>query len=68
MDWICDRVSYLEHNSHAGKRCSAVPKGCYWPQRMGPDLNPCDTALEEYSNMDLIDYIDAMIALEKEPK
>ncbi len=64
MDWICNRVSYLEHADKAGTRCSQVPKGCYWPQSTDEALNPCDTAIEEYTCMDLQEYIDAMIELE----
>ena len=67
IDWLCDRVSYLEHADTNGVRCSQVPKGCYWPQSMEPSLNPCDTAIEEYDNMGLLDYIDAQIALEGKP-
>ena len=65
MDWLCERVSYLEHANAAGVICSRVPRGCYWPQSTDPALNPCGTAIEDYAGMELQDYIDAMIALEK---
>jgi len=65
LDWLRARVSYMEHANAKGTPCDKVKNGCYWPQSMEPCSNPCDTAIEEYENLDLIDYIDAMIALEK---
>ena len=66
MDWICSRISYIEHNGPKGERCRDMKVGGYWPQSMAPELNPCATAIEELSDLDLEGYIDAMIELEKE--
>lgn len=61
MDWICNRISYMEHNGPKGELCRKMKVGGYWPQSMSPELNLCATAIAEYCDMNLLDYIDAMI-------
>ena len=63
MDWVCRNITYLEH-SVRGIRSQNQRQGGYWPQSMEHDQNPCDTAIEEFSNLQLDDYIDAMIEQE----
>jgi len=59
LDWLCARVSYLEHSAKDGTTAHQTKLGGYWPQD-DTDPNPED-GMEELS---LIDYINAQIAKE----
>lgn len=59
VDWLCHRVSYLEHSGVGGITCAQVKKGGYWPQNEGSD-----NSIPELIDLQLDDYIDEMIRLE----
>ena len=61
IDWLCKRVSYLEHASATGVPAVKATKGGYWPQS---DEDSGGAQVEELCRLDLVEYIDAMIALE----
>lgn len=63
IEWLCKRVSYIEHSDRNGVLSVKQIMGGYWPQLSAE--NPCENVIEELADMPLIDYIDAMIALER---
>ena len=67
IDWLCDRITYLEHNDQSGNGAWANKKGCYWPQDefLSGSEEVCETSLEDFHGLSLIEYIDAIITREK---
>lgn len=61
MDWLCARVTYVEHKDKNGVLCSRAPVGGYWPQGEHKE----DNADPDMIGLDLEDYIDAQIKKEK---
>ena len=67
LDWLCDRVQYLEHRDRFGRTAHQTERGGYWPQDefLDGSTEVCTTSIPEYHNLDLIDYIDAVITMER---
>ena len=59
LDWLCSRVSYLEHEDKLGTSCQKIKVGSYWPQE---ESDACPEG--DMVGLELIDYIDAQIAKE----
>lgn len=59
IEWMRNRITYLEHRNCDGALCAQVKTGQYWPQCEGEA--PADP---DMIGLTLIEYIDAQIALE----
>ena len=59
IDWLCKRVTYLEHSDNNGVICQKQTQGGYWPQKESE--NDYNTVIEEFADIPLLSYIDAMI-------
>ena len=62
IEWIKANVTYLE-NRIKGVESRAIGKGAYWPQDSNEDH--FDTVDPDCADLDLIDYIDHMIQVER---
>lgn len=60
LAWLVQRVTYLEHNDAQGNHCLQQDVGGWWPQTED-DVSPTH---EDCIDLDLIAYVDRMIAKE----
>ena len=63
MQWIADRVDYLEHRDANGVGANFQEHGGYWPQRS--DHEDPSRADQDMIDLDLVEYIDAQITKER---
>ena len=64
IDWLIKRVAYLEHSNKDGRPAVKAGRGegQYWPQTEEDFGGAQDEAMVD---LNLLDYIDAQIELEK---
>lgn len=60
VEWMADRISYVEHSAADGTPCVKIKVGGYWPQGEHEE----DNADPDMIGLTLIEYVDAQIARE----
>jgi len=63
IQWLIDRVDYLEHRDANGVGANFQEHGGYWPQRS--DHDDPSRADQDMIDLDLVEYIDAQITKER---